>query len=89
VLTGLIDGHPVSTATLVLSDAVAGVYNVATADPNRGRGYGAALTWAVVSEAARRGGQIASLQASALGGPVYESMGFRHLGDYVHLVGGA
>src|SRR4051794_40575169 len=87
VFTGLIAGHPVSTATLVLTDAVAGVYNVGTADPNRGRGYGAALTWAAVGEGARRGGKIAALQSSPLGRPVYEHMGFRHLGDYVHLVG--
>src|SRR6185369_4396008 len=89
VFTGLIERQPVSTAMLAVTDGVAGVYNVATADPNRGRGYGAALTWAAVAEGARRGCRIASLQSSPLGLPVYERMGFRHLGDYVHLIGGA
>src|SRR4051794_15840755 len=77
VLTGLVQDHPVSTATLIVTDDVAGIYNVATPDPNRGRGFGAALTWAAVAEGARRGCTMASLQASPLGFPVYERMGFR------------
>jgi hypothetical protein len=44
---GRLDGTPVSCSLLSVSGTTAGVYNVATPESFRGRGYGAALTWAV------------------------------------------
>jgi predicted GNAT family acetyltransferase len=72
-----------------VSGTTAGVYNVATPAPYRGRGYGAALTWAVLAEGAARGCTHGVLQASGAGYPVYRRMGFRDLGRYVHLQGPA
>ena len=72
---GLVDGTPVATSGTFVSGEVAGVYNVATLAEHRGRGYGAALTWA----AATGGGPQATLsilQSSKEGQPVYERMGF-------------
>ena len=87
VVVGRVDGEPVSTATLVVTDEVAGVYTVATPEAHRGRGYGAAVTAAVVEEGRGRGCTMASLQASPMGGPVYARMGFRTVAGYHHLVG--
>ena len=81
------DGSPVSTSLLTTSGATAGINNVATVDGSRGRGYGAALTWAAVTEGAQRGCTHAILQASESGYPVYCRMGFVDLGRYVQLEG--
>jgi predicted GNAT family acetyltransferase len=72
---------------LVRSDETAGVYNVVTVPAHRGKGYGAAVTWAVVAEGARRGCTHAVLQASETGYPVYRRMGFVDAGWYVELTG--
>jgi GNAT superfamily N-acetyltransferase len=88
VFVGRVDGEPVSCSLLAISGRTAGVYNVATSPHHRGKGYGAALTWAVVAEGGRRGCTHAILQASQLGYPVYKRMGFVDLGNYVQLQGG-
>ncbi len=61
-------------------------HNVATIEAARGRGYGTAMTWAAIADAAP-GVEIAVLQASALGRPVYERMGFRMVVEYDELEG--
>jgi GNAT superfamily N-acetyltransferase len=87
VVVARVGGEPVSTATLVVTDEVAGIYTVATPEAHRGHGYGAAVTAAVVEEGRARGCTMASLQASPMGAPVYERMGFRTVAGYHHLVG--
>jgi GNAT superfamily N-acetyltransferase len=87
IVIGRVDSVPVATAMLVRSDGTAGVYNVATMPGSRGKGYGAAVTWAVVAEGARRGCTHAVLQASESGYPVYRRMGFVDGGRYVQLAG--
>jgi GNAT superfamily N-acetyltransferase len=79
---GLVDGLPVATSTLVRTDAVAGVYNVATLDTHRRRGIGEALTWYAIERGAEAGCTMAALQASEMGQPVYERMGFRVVAPY-------
>jgi GNAT superfamily N-acetyltransferase len=79
---GRVGGEPVATAMLIASGAVAGIYWVATVPEARRRGYGEALTWAAVQAGRRAGCTVASLQASAMGRPVYERMGFQHVIDY-------
>ena len=76
IVIGRVDSVPVATAMLVRSDGTAGVYNVVTVPAHRGKGYGAAVTWAVVAEGARRGCTHAVLQASESGYSVYRRMGF-------------
>jgi GNAT superfamily N-acetyltransferase len=79
---GYADGQPVATSALLITGDVAGVYWVATAEAFRGRGYGEAMTWHVVREGAAAGCRVAALQASDMGRPVYERMGFRYVAGY-------
>ncbi len=80
---GLVDGEPVCTAAVVMSGELIGVYWVATLESHRGRGLGEAITWAAIEMGRRRGGTWCCLQASALGRPVYERMGFATPTEYV------
>ena len=75
--TARVDGEVAATAALVVSDGVAGVYNVATPEQWRRRGLGEAATRAAVAEGKARGCSIATLQSSDMGYPIYERMGFR------------
>ena len=72
----LVDGEPGATAAAFVTGAVGGVYNVATVPTHRGRGLGAAATWAAVDAGAQAGATRSILQASAEGAPVYERMGY-------------
>lgn len=87
VVVGSVDGEPVSTALVSVTGTTAGVYNVATPVEHQRRGYGRALTRAAVDEGMQRGCDHAILQSSPAGQPVYEAMGFTHLGYYVQLEG--
>lgn len=78
---GVLHGEPVATASLVTAGGAAGVYNVTTVEVARGRGIGAAMTVAAVRHGAERGFTLATLQASALGRPVYERLGFTFVCD--------
>jgi GNAT superfamily N-acetyltransferase len=84
--SGLVEGAVVATSMLIATGVVAGIYWVATLEEHRGRGYGEALTSAAVAGGREFGCRIASLQASKLGRPVYERMGFEHVLDYVSLL---
>ena len=70
---GLVNDTPVGVAAAFASAGVVGVHMVATMSGARGRGYGAALTWQAVLS---RLDLPAMLQASDMGRPVYERMGF-------------
>lgn len=80
------NGVAVATSTLMLSSGVAGLYDVAVLPEARGRGIGAAITWAPYAEAESLGYRIAVLHASTLGRPMYERMGFEVLGPVEHFV---
>lgn len=80
---GYLAGAPVATTSLITAGGVAGIYNVTTVEPARRRGIGAALTAHAIRFAARRGLEIATLQASSMGRPVYERLGFRFACDLV------
>jgi GNAT superfamily N-acetyltransferase len=79
---GYVDGRPVATSALFMTHRVAGVYNVATRREYRKRGLGEAMTWHAIGEGLAAGCVVASLQASELGQPVYERMGFRTIAPY-------
>jgi GNAT superfamily N-acetyltransferase len=72
----LVDGIAAGTAATFVTGDVAGIYNVATVPSQRGKGVGAAVTWAAVEAGARAGATVSILQASEAGAPVYERMGF-------------
>jgi GNAT superfamily N-acetyltransferase len=84
---GSVDGVAVSTALACVSGATVGIYNVATPEAYRRRGFGEAITWAAIEAGEGLGGDHAALQASELGAPVYRSMGFVDVGRYVQLEG--
>jgi GNAT superfamily N-acetyltransferase len=73
---GLVDDEPVATSSLFLGGGVAGLYHIVTAQHQRGRGIGTAITRFPLQEARVRGYRIGVLQASAVGAPVYRSLGF-------------
>lgn len=79
---GYVEGRPVAGSVLFLSHDVAGVYNVATVPAQRGQGIGEAMTWHAIRRGAERGALFASLQASEMGKPIYERMGFRTTASY-------
>lgn len=79
---GRVDGERAATAALVATGEVTGLYWVATREPFRRRGFGAAMTWLAIRAGRELGCSVASLQASELGRPVYERMGFAHAGSY-------
>ncbi len=79
---GTIAGDAVATSTLLMSHGIAGVHNVGTLATHRRRGIGEALTAHAVRRGAEMGCRSANLQASDMGRPVYERMGFKLIAPY-------
>ncbi len=79
---GYQDGEPVTCGLGVVTGATIGVYNIATVEGARRRGLGAAMTRRVVADGAAKGCDVAILQASEMGEPVYERLGFRTVVEY-------
>lgn len=76
----LLDGKPVGTSQLFLSEGVAGIYNVTCVPEARGQGIGSAVTLAPLLKAREMGYQIGVLQASQKGYNVYRRLGFQDFG---------
>lgn len=87
VYLGIADGRPVATSASVRTGDTIGIYSVTTVPHARGRGYGRAMTWHTLGDA-DPGWELAVLQASDMGRPIYERMGFRLVREFVELVGG-
>lgn len=79
---GYVDGSPVATGLGLRTDATIGVYNIATVPAARRRGYGATMTMRVIADGRADGGEVAILQASPMGYPIYERLGFRLVVEY-------
>jgi GNAT superfamily N-acetyltransferase len=79
---GYVEGEAVATSALLAFERVAGVYSVATLPEARGRGFGEAMTWQCVRRGAELGCVISALQASEMGRPIYERMGYRLVSPY-------
>ena len=79
-----LDGEPASVLATIdhapgpgAAGPDCGVYWVATPERFRRRGLATRLLGAVLAEARERGCATSSLQASSMGAPVYESLGYR------------
>ena len=83
---GYADGRPVASGLGWRSGRTIGVYSIATVPEARRRGYGAAMTARVVADGAAAGCDVAALQASEMGRPIYERLGFRTVVRYAAYV---
>jgi len=79
---GYADGRPASTSMLIKTGEVAGIYWVATREEYRRRGFAEAMTIHAVLAGREKGCAFASLQATAMGRPVYERIGFSNPYNY-------
>jgi len=79
---GYLGDEPVCTSLLYVTGTTAGIYWVGTLEAQRGRGFGEVMTAHAARQGRARGCDHASLQASVMGRPVYERMGFRQNREY-------
>jgi GNAT superfamily N-acetyltransferase len=77
-----LDGESVSIAMTIVNHGVAGIYWVGSLEQARGKGLGRATTAAATNAGFEMGADLASLQASPMGKPIYERMGYKTLFDY-------
>jgi ribosomal protein S18 acetylase RimI-like enzyme len=82
---GRVGGEPVSTSIGYTVGDTVGIFNVATPEEHRGRGYGAAVTAAAARGGFANGAELAWLQSSAMGLSVYRRLGFREVATYLLL----
>ncbi|MEU7841485.1 GNAT family N-acetyltransferase [Micromonospora sp. NPDC049114] len=75
-------GETLGTGLGMRTRGVVGVFNIAVVPGARGRGLGRAITETVLRDGVATGADAAYLQSSALGRPLYESMGFRLLENW-------
>ncbi len=73
---GYMNGEPVTSSTLLFTEGMAGVYDVSTIPSARGKGFGTAITLAPLLEAQARGYRYVCLQATQMGLPIYQRLGF-------------
>lgn len=86
VYVGYTDGQPVSAGLAIRTGRTIGVYNIATIESARRQGHGAAMTMRIVDDGAAAGCDVAILQASDMGQPIYERLGFRTVVRYMGYV---
>jgi GNAT superfamily N-acetyltransferase len=74
------DGKPACVVGILDEDADSGVYLVATLKDHRGRGLARRLLHRALTESRERGQRTSTLQATKLGAPVYERLGYQTFG---------
>ncbi|MDX1665458.1 MAG: GNAT family N-acetyltransferase, partial [Candidatus Promineifilaceae bacterium] len=72
----LLNGEPVSWASVFYATGVAGIYAVGTVPQARRQGIGSAITIRALLDARERGYRIGVLQSSQMGYNVYRQLGF-------------
>ena len=82
VYVGYADGDPVISGLGWRTGRTVGIYSIATIESARRRGYGAAMTARVVADGVVAGCDVAALQSSEMGRPIYERLGFRTVVRY-------
>jgi GNAT superfamily N-acetyltransferase len=83
VYVGYSGGVPVASGLGWRTGRTIGVYAIATIPAARRHGYGAAMTARVVADGSDAGCDVAVLQASPVGRPIYERLGFRVAVRYI------
>jgi GNAT superfamily N-acetyltransferase len=73
------NGKPIATTMLLAAAGVVGIYLVSTVPEERKQGIGTSLTRAALEEGRKSGYQVAVLQASKMGFPVYQHLGFEQI----------
>jgi len=86
VYVGYTDGVPVSTGLGLRTGRTIGVYNIATIPSYRKRGYGAAMSARIADDGVAAGCDVAILQSSEMGYPVYARLGYRTVVRYMGYV---
>lgn len=81
-LVGYHDNQPVSTATVYLQDKVAGIFDIATPESWRRRGFGSAMFHKALQVAQQQGAHTCVLQASPDGLHIYQKAGFTQAGHF-------
>jgi ribosomal protein S18 acetylase RimI-like enzyme len=82
VYVGICNGEPTTSAFAVRTGRTIGLYTIATIPGARRRGFGDAMTRRMVADGAAAGCNVAALQASEMGRPIYERIGFRIVIEY-------
>ena len=80
--SGHVDGEAVASSFGLRNGSSITVFNVGTVEGFRGRGYGAAMTMRVALDGRAAGCDLAILQSTQLGYPVYERLGFETVVEY-------
>ena len=86
VYVGYADDQPVSTGFGLRVGRTIGIYNISTLPTARRHGYGEAMTMRIVADGLARGCDVATLEASEMGYPIYARLGFRKVVDYMGYV---
>jgi GNAT superfamily N-acetyltransferase len=76
-----LEGRPVSVLATTDHEGDCGIWWVATLPEARGRGLSSRLLRVALDEARERGVRTSTLQATKLGRPVYERIGYRDIGE--------
>jgi GNAT superfamily N-acetyltransferase len=80
VYVARVDGEPAATVSALDVGRDCSIWNVATAESARGKGLCTALMRKAIFDAARRGCDTSTLQATKLGAPVYRRCGYEDFG---------
>ena len=79
---GYADDDPVTTGIGIRTGRTIGIYNIATIPTARGHGFGTAITDRIAVDGAAAGCDVAILQSSEMGRPIYERLGYRTVVEY-------
>jgi ribosomal protein S18 acetylase RimI-like enzyme len=82
----LLDGEPAAIAMTIVGHGVAGIYWVGSLERARGKGLGRAVTMAATNAGFDLGADVASLQASPMGKPIYLGLGYETAFEYQMLM---
>jgi GNAT superfamily N-acetyltransferase len=86
IYVGYAAGVPVTSGLGARTGRTMGIFNIATVPDARKRGFGAAMTDRIALDGRALGCDVAVLQASEMGRPIYERLGYRTVIQYVGYV---